>query len=138
MARSKPGPSVSPECTGTAVALPSGCLRKTWLPRVRPQSRVFRGRELSLFPWRGEDASYVDLLNPDEFKRTDVIVSVFQAKCNNLTHTFHKGVEALGLGVTTAKGGNSGDEIAFFVLLDQYSEFSSGLHASTLLYEILT
>jgi hypothetical protein len=39
--------------------------------------------------------------------------------------------------VTTAKGGNSGDEIAFFVLLDQYSEFSSGLHASTLLLEIL-
>ena len=81
--------------------------------------------------------SYGDLLNPDEFERTDVIVSVFQAKCNDFTHTLHKGVETLGLGVTTAKGGNSGDEIAFFVLLDQYSEFSSGLHVSTLLQEIL-
>jgi len=81
--------------------------------------------------------SYVDLLNPDELKRTDVIVSVFQAKCNDLTHAFHKCVETLGLGVTTAKGGNSGDEVAFFVLLDQHGEFSFGLHASTLLQEIL-
>ncbi len=31
----KPGPMTSPECTGTTVALPSACLRKTWLPRVR-------------------------------------------------------------------------------------------------------
>ena len=99
--------------------------------------RVFGGRELSLFPWRGEDASYRDLLNSDEFERTDVIVSVLQTKCNDLAHTFHKGVETLGLGVTTAKGGNSGDEITFFVLLNQYGEFSFGLHASTLLQEIL-
>jgi hypothetical protein len=67
--------------------------------------------------------SYVDLLNPNEFRRTDVIVRVFQAERNNLALTFHKGVETLGLGVTTATGGNSGDKIAFFVLLDQYSEF---------------
>ncbi len=85
MARSKPGPSVSPECTGTAVALPSGCLR---------------------------------LLNSDEFKRTDVIVSVLQTKFNDLTYAFHEGVKTLGLGVTPAKGGNSGDEITFFVLLN--------------------
>jgi hypothetical protein len=25
---------ISPECTGTAVTLPSACLRKTWLPLV--------------------------------------------------------------------------------------------------------
>src|SRR5207245_6106838 len=93
--------------------------------------RAVPGRGLALFPWRGEDASYVDLLNADEFKRTDMIVSVFQAKCDDLTHSLHKGVEALGLRVTTAKCGNGGDEIAFFVLLDQYSEFSPGLHAST-------
>ena len=77
--------------------------------------------------------SYVDLLNPNEFKRTDVIVRVFQAECNNLTHPFHKGVKTFGLSVAAAKGGNGGDEIALFVLLDHYSEFSLGLHASTLL-----
>jgi hypothetical protein len=78
------------------------------------------------------------LLNPNEFKRTYVIASTFQAKCSNLAHAFHKGVETLGLGVTTAKGGNSGDKIAFFILLDQYSEFSPGLHPSALLIEDLT
>jgi hypothetical protein len=36
-----------------------------------------------------------------------------------------------------AKGRNSGDEIALFVLLNQYGEFSFGLHTSTLLQEIL-
>jgi hypothetical protein len=64
------------------------------------------------------------LLNPDEFERTDVVVIVFQAKLNDFTHTFHEGVEPLGLGVTTAKGGNRGDVVAFFVLLDQYGKFS--------------
>jgi hypothetical protein len=39
--------------------------------------------------------------------------------------------------VTTAKGGNSGDVIAFFVLLDQYGEFSFWLHVRTLLRPIL-
>jgi len=58
------------------------------------------------------------LLNPDELKRTDAIVGVFQAKCNDFAHTFHKGVETLGLSVATAKGGNRGDKIAFFILLD--------------------
>jgi len=82
--------------------------------------------------------SYVDLLNPNEFKRTDVIVRVFQAERNNLALTFHKGVETLGLGVTTATRENSGDKTAFFILVDQYSEFSSGLHASTILIGDLT
>ena len=82
--------------------------------------------------------SYVDLLNPNEFKRTDVIVRVFEAERNNLALTFHKGVETLGLGVTIATGENSGDKIAFFILVDQYSEFSSGLHASTILIGDLT
>ncbi len=118
MARSKPGPSVSPECTGTAVALPSGCLRKTWLPRVRSTAKPRFSRARSLFPWRGEAGSYRDLLNSDEFKRTDVIVSVLQTKFNDLTYAFHEGVKTLGLGVTPAKGGNSGDEITFFVLLN--------------------
>ena len=74
---------------------------------------------------------------PSVSKRTDMIVSVFQAKCNDLMHTFHKSVETLGLGVAPAKGRNSGDEIALFVLLNQYGEFSFGLHTSTLLQEIL-
>jgi hypothetical protein len=77
------------------------------------------------------------LLNSDEFKRTDVIGGVLQAKLNDFTRAFHEGVEALGLSVTTAKGGNSGNEIAFFVLLDQYGEFSFGFHAGTLMQEIL-
>jgi len=72
----------------------------------------------------GEDASYGDLLNSDELERTDVIVILFQTKFNDLAHAFHQGVESFGLGVTTAKGRNSGDIIAFFVLLDQYREFS--------------
>ncbi len=67
-----------------------------------------------------------------------MIVIVLQAKLNDLTHTFHEGVESLGLGVTTAKGGNSGDVITFFVLLDQYGEFSLRLHARTLLQESLS
>jgi hypothetical protein len=73
------------------------------------------------------------LLNPDEFEWTYMIIVFFQAKFNDFTHTFHEGVEPLGLGVTTAKGGNRGDEISFFVLLYQYGEFSLGLHARTLL-----
>ena len=81
--------------------------------------------------------SYVDLLNPDELKRTDVIVGVLQTKFNDFTCALHEGVEALGLSVTTAKGGNSGDEITFFVLLNQHGEFSFRLHANTLLEEIL-
>jgi len=93
---------------------------------------------LSILSWRGEGMSYVDLLNPNEFKRTDVIVRVFEAERNNLALTFHKGVETLGLGVTIATGENSGDKIAFFILVDQYSEFSSGLHASTILIGDLT
>ena len=67
-----------------------------------------------------------------------MIVSVLQAELNDFTGAFHEGVETLGLGVTTAKGGNSGDEITFFVLLDKYGEFSSWFHASTLLQQILT
>ena len=78
------------------------------------------------------------MLNSDELERTDVIVIVFQAKLNDLAHTFHEGVESLGLGVTTAKGGNSGDVIACFVLLDQYGEFSFGLQARTLWQESLS
>jgi hypothetical protein len=72
-------------------------------------------------------------MNAYEFERANVIVIVFQAKFNDLTHTFHEGVESLGLGVTTAEGGNRSDVIAFFVLLNQYGEFSFGLHARTLL-----
>jgi hypothetical protein len=77
------------------------------------------------------------LLNSDEFEGTDVVVVPFQAEFDNLAHAFHEGVEAFGLGVTTAKGGNRGDEIAFFVLLDEHSEFSLGLHGNGLLKRIL-
>jgi len=63
-------------------------------------------------------------LNSHELERTDVIVIVFQAKLNDLAHAFHEGVESLGLGVATAKGRNSSDVIAFFLLLDEYGEFS--------------
>jgi hypothetical protein len=77
------------------------------------------------------------LLNSDEFERTDVIVIVFQAKLNDLTHPFHQGVEPLGLGMATAKSGNSGDVITFFVLFDQYGELPFGLHAKTLIRDIL-
>ena len=30
---------VSPLCTGTVVVLPSGCFRKTWLPRLRSATK---------------------------------------------------------------------------------------------------
>ncbi len=89
-------------------------------------------------PRPGRDASYGDLLDTDEFERTDVIVIVFQAKFNDLTHAFHQGIESLGLGVTTAKGGNGGDVLTFLVLLDQYGEFSFWLHARTLLQKSLS
>ena len=56
-----------------------------------------------------------------------MIVRAFQAERNNPALTFQKGVETLGLGVTIATGGNSGDKIAFFILLDQYCEFFPGL-----------
>ena len=42
--RRRPGPSVSRECTGMVVTLPSGCFRKTWLPRVRITSKPILGR----------------------------------------------------------------------------------------------
>jgi hypothetical protein len=77
------------------------------------------------------------LLNSDELERTDVIIIVFQAKLNDLTHPFHERVELLGLGMATAKSGNSSDVITFFVLLDKYGEFSLGLHARTLIRDIL-
>jgi sulfur relay (sulfurtransferase) DsrF/TusC family protein len=77
-------------------------------------------------------------VNSDELERTDVIVIVLQAKANDLAHAFHEGVESLGLGVATAKGGNSGDIIACFVLLDQYGELSFWLHARTLLQKSLS
>ncbi len=35
-------------------------------------------------------------------------------------------------------GGDSGDAIAFFLLLDKYDEFSFGLHARTLLRKSLS
>ena len=81
--------------------------------------------------------SYGDLLNSDKFKRTDVIFIIFQTKLNDLTYTLHECVESLGLGVTTAEGRNSSNVITFFVLLDQYGEFSLGLHARTLMQDIL-
>jgi hypothetical protein len=58
------------------------------------------------------------LLNSDEFKRTDVIVGVLQAKFDDFPHALHEGVKTFGLGVATAKGGDGGDEVAFLVLLD--------------------
>ena len=81
--------------------------------------------------------SYGDLLNSDKLKRTDVIFIIFQTKLNDLTYTLHDCVESLGLGVTTAEGRNSSNVITFFVLLDQYGEFSLGLHARTLMQDIL-
>jgi hypothetical protein len=77
------------------------------------------------------------LLNSDKFKRTDVIFVIFQTKLNDLTYTLHECVESLGLGMTTTEGRNSGNVIPFFVLLDQYGEFSLGLHARTLMKDIL-
>lgn len=81
--------------------------------------------------------SYGDFLNSDEFKRADMISIIFQTKLNDLTYALHECVESLGLGVTTAEGRNSGNVITFFVLLDQYGEFSLGLHARTLMQDIL-
>ena len=81
--------------------------------------------------------SYGDLLNSDEFKRTDVIFIILQTKLNDLTYTLHECVESLGLAVTTAEGKNSGNLITFFVLLDHYGEFSLGLHARTLMQDVL-
>jgi hypothetical protein len=75
------------------------------------------------------------LLNAYEFEGAHEIVIVFQTKFNDFTHMLHEGAERLGLGVTTAKRGNRGDVIAFFVLLDQYGEFSFWLHAGTLFRE---
>jgi hypothetical protein len=81
--------------------------------------------------------SYGDLLNSDEFKRTDVIFIILQTKLNDLTYTLHECVESLGPAVTTAEGKNSGNVITFFVLLDHYGEFSLGLHARTLMQDVL-
>jgi len=140
MARNRPGPRVSPECTGTAVALPSGCLRKTWLPRVRSTTKPAFSRERgrSHFPWRGEDASYGDLLDTDELERADVVVIVLQAELDHFADALHEDVKPLGLGVTTAKGRNCSDIVAVFILLDQDGEFSFWLHARTLLQESLS
>jgi len=92
----------------------------------------FRAPGQSLFPWRGEDGSYGNLLDAHEFKGWGVAILLFEAKGDDLADALHEGIEFFGLGVAAAKGGNRGDVIAFLVLLDQNGEFPLRFHAKAL------
>jgi hypothetical protein len=100
------------------------------------KSPPFEEHEQSLFPWHGEDESYGDLLDADEFEGVRVAVLFLKAELDDFAHALHEGVEILGLGMAAVKSGNGGDVEAFLVLLDQDREFSFLLQASALFTKV--
>jgi hypothetical protein len=76
-----------------------------------------------------EGASYRDLLNAHQFKRTGVVTVLFEAQGDHLAYALHQGVEAFGLRMASAKRGNGTNEIALLVFLNHDGEFSTGPHA---------
>jgi len=76
--------------------------------------------------------SYRDLLNADQFQRAGIALLYFKAEGDRLAHALHQRVETFCLRMASTKGGDSGDEVALFVLFDQDGECSLGLHAHAL------
>ena len=66
------------------------------------------------------------MLDTPEFERTALIAFILEAQLYDLASALHERVEALGLRVATAQGGNSGDVLAFFVFFDQHRKFARG------------
>ena len=102
----------------------------------RPKSRLFEGRGRYPFPARGEGESYRDLLDADQFEGALLTVLLFEAELDDLADALHQCVEVLGLSVTTVESRNCGDEVAFFVLLNQYREFPLGFQFNALSAEV--
>ena len=63
-------------------------------------------------------------------------VLLFEAELDHLADALHQCVEVLGLSVTTVKSRNCGDEVAFFVLLNQYRKFPLGFQLNALSAEV--
>lgn len=85
------------------------------------------------FPlWRGEAASYGNLLNADEFEWSAVAIVFWEAELDHFAYTLHQCVESFGLRLATAQSGNRGHVVSVFVLLDEHSKFSLGLHVDKL------
>jgi len=96
-----PGQLSPPECTGTVVALPSGCFRKTWLPRTRSTTKPSRWstRTISFPLSRGSRVSYRDLLDSDQFRRACFAATGFKAEFNHFADAFHQNIEIFCLSV---------------------------------------
>jgi hypothetical protein len=71
------------------------------------------------------------LLHTNEFEGTDT-VPIFQAQLNHFPSALHERVEVLGLGMTSAQGGNGGDVIAVFVTLNDDRKLALGFHNAIL------
>jgi hypothetical protein len=82
-----------------------------------------------LFLWGVEGASYRDLLNAYQFKRAGRVAILFEAQRDDLAYVLHQGIEAFGLRVASAKGGDGSNEIAVLVFFDHHGEFSTRPHA---------
>jgi len=88
--------------------------------------------ERLLSPWRGEDASYGNLLDADEFEGRAVAIVFLEAELDHFAHTLHQCVESFGLRVATAQCGDRGDVVAIFVLLNDHGKFALRLHVGDL------
>jgi hypothetical protein len=76
-----------------------------------------------------EGVSYRDLLNAYQFKCAGRVTILFEAQGGDLAYALHQGIEAFGLRMASAKGGDGGNEIALLVLFDHDSELSTEPHA---------
>ena len=53
---------------------------------------------------------------------------LLKAELDDFAYALHQCVESFGLRVATAQGGDSGDVVAVFVLLDDHGKFALRLH----------
>jgi hypothetical protein len=107
------------------VTLPSSCLRKTWSPRVRTLgNRSFPELERLLCLSPGEDESYRNLLDANEFQWADLTVIIFQAQLNHFASALHESVEVLRLRVAASQAGDCRDVVAVFVPFNDHREFA--------------
>ena len=74
---------VSPECTGTTVALPSVCEGRCGCPLFVEDADLFLTPE-------AEGESYGDLLNANELQRPAAWAFGIQTKLNGCTYTLHQ------------------------------------------------
>lgn len=104
----------------------------------RRKTLHFGGRGRFPFPRHAEGESYRDLLYADKLKRTRVSILFFEAELDHFTDALHESIQVPGLSVAAVEGRNRRDVIAFFVLLDEDSEFSLSFQLHGLFREFTT